>query len=129
MGQLFARQQDYKKAILCYQVVNDTYEVKECFKAWLKIDPKNPEIMMMRGDHLASVGVFDKAKMYYNQAASLYKNDQGKKDEALAKIVDILENKSNVVDHFKHMIAEHDYFNFDMVNDEFVTNLMGDTSV
>jgi tetratricopeptide (TPR) repeat protein len=128
MGQLFANQQDYKKAILCYQVVNDTYEVKQCFKDWLKIEPKNPEIMMMRGDHLTNIGAFNSSVKCYNHAASLYKNDQDKKDEALSKVAEILENNFNLADHFRHMVSEHDYFNFDMVNEDFVTNLMGDFS-
>jgi predicted GTPase len=130
LGALLTNNGNYNKAIFCYKVINDTYAIRECFKAWLQQDPTNPEIMMMRGDHLSSMGAVNSAVKCYNDAAFLFKGEQNqhKKDEALSKVAEILENNFNLADHFRHMVSEHDYFNFDMVNEEFVTNLMGDFS-
>ncbi|MDR0773751.1 MAG: hypothetical protein LBE72_00175 [Rickettsia sp.] len=46
LGQLFFNKGEYAKAIDCYKVVNNEFEIKACFKAWLEQDKRNPDIML-----------------------------------------------------------------------------------
>jgi tetratricopeptide (TPR) repeat protein len=46
VGSLFFNKGEYTKAIDCYKVVNNEFEIKACFKAWLEQDKRNPDIML-----------------------------------------------------------------------------------
>lgn len=128
IGNLLASLRYYRKAIDSYKVVNDDYEINECFRKWLELEPKSPDVMMARGDYLASISRFDKAKGYYYKAAALYKgpDNQGRKDEALIKIDDIIKGRCSVKKDLGEMVNNHDYYNFDTVNEEFIINLIGE---
>ena len=71
LGKIFFEYKKYDTAIKSYKIVSNTYEIKSCFDEWLESDPKNPEIMEKRGDHLRSIDRFDEARKYYQDALGL----------------------------------------------------------
>ena len=118
LGALFYDQGNYHQAIECFKVTNNTFEIKVCFKDWIATDVRSPTIRMEKGDYYASIGSYAKAKESYHNAFSL-SNDEGVKSQALVNIANIL-NQPNLAGHFMNMASERDYYNFDMVTDEFL---------
>ncbi|OZG31245.1 Lipopolysaccharide assembly protein B [Rickettsia endosymbiont of Culicoides newsteadi] len=125
LGQLLFNKGEYAKAIDCYKVVNNEFEIKACFKAWLKQDKKNPDIMLKQAEYFESIGLFEKAKTYYHHAFSL-SQDEDFKAVAYNKIAKIMDNVTAQRQNFATKAQEHDFYNYDMVNEEFTKNLLGD---
>jgi len=126
LGVLFFQQGNYRKAIECYKVINNSIEINTCFKKWIAEELKDPDIMMARADYFASIGTFNSAVKYYHHAASL-SQDTEFKAEAVEKIANILDNQVDLASYFHEMAQNHNFFNFDLVTDEFVASLMGDS--
>ncbi|WP_425360364.1 hypothetical protein [Candidatus Tisiphia endosymbiont of Ceraclea dissimilis] len=125
LGQLLFNKGEYAKAIDCYKVVNNAFEIKACFKAWLKQDKKNPDIMLKQAEYFESVYLFEQAKKYYLNSFSL-SHDDNFKAAALEKIAKIMDNATAQRQNFSTRVQEHDFYNYDMVNEEFTKNLLGD---
>ncbi|WP_375331722.1 hypothetical protein [Candidatus Tisiphia endosymbiont of Temnostethus pusillus] len=125
LGQLFFNKGEYAKAIDCYKVVNDEFEIKACFKAWLGQDKRNPDIMLKRAEYFESIGLFEKAKTYYHDAFSL-SHDENFKATALEKIGNIMANTAPQSQNFITRAKEHDFYNYELVTEEFTNNLLGD---
>jgi len=131
LGNLFRAQGDYEKAIKCYKVINNNFRIDKCFELWLEQAPENPEIMLQYGDHLQSIGEFDSAKKQYNGAASLSDGVTFKR-EALKKVKDLITNQQSVVANLtkvielSHQLDQNAFYNFELVNDEFIQDLLGD---
>jgi len=126
LGRLFEKGEEYEKAIKCYKIINDSFGIKKCYKKLLNNNPDNPDIMMAKADHFASIGVFNSAVKYYNHATGI-SLDHDFKNLALYKIADILDNQVMLADQYRQMANNYDYYNFEMVTDEFVQELMGNT--
>ena len=122
VGDFLASKKYYNEAIKYYKVVNNSFGIKQCFKEWLKLDPKNPEIMMKKADHLKSIGVFDSAIKYYNHAFGL-SSDKDFKNVTLKNIIDTLNYNINSVLDYEQMANDENYFNFDLVTDDFTDSL------
>jgi len=133
LGNLFRDQGDYAKAIKCYKVVNNNFEIKQCYKILLKENPRNPEIMIHYGEHLESIGEFGDAKKHYNNAASV-SNDVTLKQKALTKVRDLLQNEQSLIAklteriELSHQLDQNAFYNFELVNDEFIQDLLGDAT-
>ncbi|WP_341747855.1 leucine-rich repeat domain-containing protein [Candidatus Tisiphia endosymbiont of Dascillus cervinus] len=125
LGQLFFNKGEYAKAIDCYKVVNNEFSIEECFKAWLKQDKRNPDIKLKQAEYFESVGLFEKAKKCYHHAFSL-SHDENFKAAAYKKISKIMDNVAAQGQNFATRADEHDFYNYDLVNEEFTNNLLGD---
>ncbi|WP_341755608.1 hypothetical protein [Candidatus Tisiphia endosymbiont of Ptychoptera albimana] len=125
LGQLFFNKGEYAKAIDCYKIVNDEFRIKACFKAWLKQDKENPNIMLQQAEYFESIGLFEKAKTYYHDAFSL-SHDENFKATALEKIGNIMANTAPQSQNFITRAREHDFYNYKLVNEAFTHNLLGD---
>ncbi|MCC8399185.1 MAG: hypothetical protein LN563_01175, partial [Rickettsia endosymbiont of Platyusa sonomae] len=125
LGQLFFNKSEYAKAIDCYKVVNNEFEIKACFKAWLKQDKKNPDIMLKQAEYSESVGLFEQAKKYYQHAFSL-SHDENFKVAAYKKIANIMLNAAAQGQDFATKAEEHNLYNYDLVDEAFTKNLLGD---
>ncbi|WP_375318672.1 hypothetical protein [Candidatus Tisiphia endosymbiont of Oplodontha viridula] len=125
LGQLFFNKGDYAKAIDCYKVVNDELSIEECFKAWLKQDKRNPDLKLKQAEYFESVGLFEQAKKYYHHAFSL-SHDENFKAAALKQIGNIMANTAAQGQDFITRADEHDFYNYDLVDETFIKNLLGD---
>jgi tetratricopeptide (TPR) repeat protein len=128
LGQLFFNKGQYAKAIEAYKVVNNEFDIKLCFKEWLKQSPKNPDIMLKQAKYFESIGLFESAKKSYHHAFSLSKNETVKAN-ALEKIGNIMANAAVLGQNFTQKAQDHDFFNFDSVTPEFIHNLLGDAAI
>ncbi|WP_375331237.1 hypothetical protein [Candidatus Tisiphia endosymbiont of Oplodontha viridula] len=126
LGQLFFNKGEYAKAIDCYKVVNNEFSIEECFKAWLKQDKRNPDIKLNQAEYFESIGLFEQAKKYYHHAFSLSK-DENFKAAAYNKISNIMVNAAAQGQDFATKAQEHNFYNYDLVNEEFTNNLLGDS--
>ena len=126
LGQLFTNKQAYSKAIDCYKVVNNEFGIKHCFKKWLKLEPKNPEIILKQANYFESIGIFDKAKLYYHHVFSLTQ-DESVKAEAWNKIGNILTNTTDLGESFIERADAHHFFNYEIVDGSFIKSLVGET--
>ncbi|MDD9334637.1 MAG: hypothetical protein PV347_01075 [Rickettsiaceae bacterium] len=124
LGQLFFNKGEYAKAIDCYKIVNDEFRIKACFKAWLKQDKENPNIMLQQAEYFESIGLFEKAKTYYHDAFSL-SHDENFKAAAYKKISKIMDNVAAQGQNFATRADEHNLYNYELVNEEFTNNLLG----
>jgi tetratricopeptide (TPR) repeat protein len=125
LGSLFFNKGEYAKAIDCYKVVNNEFEIKACFKAWLEQDKRNPDIMLKRAEYFESIGLFEKAKTYYQDALSLSK-DGNFKAAAYKKISNIMVNAAAQGQDFATKAQEHNFYNYELVTEEFTNNLLGE---
>ncbi|WP_425363933.1 hypothetical protein [Candidatus Tisiphia endosymbiont of Hybos culiciformis] len=125
LGQLLFNKGKYAKAIDCYKVVNNELSIEECFKAWLKQDKRNPDIKLKQAEYFESAGLFEQAKRCYHHAFSL-SQDENFKAAALKKIGNIMVNATAQGQDFITRGEEHDFYNYDLVNEEFTKNLLGD---
>jgi Tfp pilus assembly protein PilF len=125
LGQLFFNKGEYAKAIDCYKVVSNEFMIKTCFKKWLKQDQNNPDIMLKQAEYSESVGLFEQAKKYYQHAFSL-SHDDNFKAAALEKIGNIMVNTAAQGQNFITRAQEHDFYNYDLVDEAFTKNLLGD---
>ncbi|WP_425361483.1 hypothetical protein [Candidatus Tisiphia endosymbiont of Ceraclea dissimilis] len=125
LGQLFFNKGEYAKAIDCYKVVSNEFMIKTCFKKWLKQDQNNPDIMLKQAEYSESVGLFEQAKKYYQHAFSL-SHDDNFKATAYNKIANIMLNAAAQGQNFATKAQEHTFYNYDLVNEEFTKNLLGD---
>ncbi|MCC8400259.1 MAG: hypothetical protein LN563_06840, partial [Rickettsia endosymbiont of Platyusa sonomae] len=125
LGQLFFNKGEYAKAIDCYKVVNNEFSIEECFKAWLKQDKRNPDIKLKQAEYFESVGLFEKAKTYYHHAFSL-SHDDNFKAAAYNKIANIMLNAAAQGQNFATKAQEQDFYNYDLVDEAFTKNLLGD---
>ncbi|WP_425364488.1 tetratricopeptide repeat protein [Candidatus Tisiphia endosymbiont of Mystacides longicornis] len=125
LGQLFFNKGEYAKAIDCYKVVNNAFKIKVCFKKWLKQDQENPDIMLKQAEYFESIGLFEQAKKYYQHAFSL-SHDDNFKAAALEKIGNIMVNTAAQGQNFITRAQEHDFYNYDLVDEAFTKNLLGD---
>ncbi|WP_425361484.1 hypothetical protein [Candidatus Tisiphia endosymbiont of Ceraclea dissimilis] len=125
LGQLFFNKGEYAKAIDCYKVVNNEFEIKACFKAWLKQDKRNPDIMLKQAEYFESIGLFEKAKTCYQHVFSL-SHDNAVKAAAYKKIGNIMVNAAAQGQDFITKAEEQDFYNYDLVNEEFTKNLLGE---
>ncbi|WP_375332839.1 MULTISPECIES: tetratricopeptide repeat protein [unclassified Candidatus Tisiphia] len=128
LGQLFFNKGEYAKAIDCYKVINNAVRIKECFKAWLKQDAENPDIMLKQAEYFESIGLFEKAKTYYHHAFSL-SSDENFKAAACNKISNIMVNAAAQGQNFATKAQEHNFYNYELVNEEFTNNLLGDSGL
>ncbi|WP_375333140.1 MULTISPECIES: tetratricopeptide repeat protein [unclassified Candidatus Tisiphia] len=126
LGQLFFNKGEYAKAIDCYKVINNAVRIKECFKAWLKQDAENPDIMLKQAEYFESVGLFEQAKKYYFNASSISKDDNFKA-AAYKKIGNIMANVVAQGQDFITRADEHDFYNYDLVDAAFTSKLLGDS--
>ncbi|WP_341749063.1 hypothetical protein [Candidatus Tisiphia endosymbiont of Sialis lutaria] len=124
LGQLLFNKGEYAKAIDCYKVVNNEFMIKTCFKKWLKQDQNNPDIMLKQAEYSESVGLFEQAKKYYQHAFSL-SHDDNFKAAALEKIGNIMVNTAAQGQNFITRSQEHDFYNYDLLDEEFTKNLLG----
>ena len=124
LGDLFNKQGEYAKAIECYKVINDSFHVNKCFKAWIEIDEENPNIWLKRGDYCASVGQSQKAEKYYQNACGL-SNDEAFKEIAMHKMADALTVQEGIAAQFNIMADNHNFYNFASVNAEFAAQVLG----
>lgn len=119
LGKLFFDKGDYAKAINCYKVINNEYEIKSCFKEWLKQTPKNPNIMLKQAEYFESIGSFEAAKKYYGYAAGLSR-DATFKANALKKEANALSEHSKKLAakaEELNLRAEHgELYNFEEIN-------------
>ncbi|WP_425364490.1 tetratricopeptide repeat protein [Candidatus Tisiphia endosymbiont of Mystacides longicornis] len=125
LGQLLFNKGEYAKAIDCYKVVNNVLEIKECFKAWLEQDKRNPDIMLKQAEYFESIGLFEKAKTYYHHAFSL-NQDKNFRSEVYKKIANIMVNAAAQGQDFATKAEEQKFDNCDLVDEEFTKNLLGD---
>jgi tetratricopeptide (TPR) repeat protein len=125
LGQLLFNKGEYAKAIDCYKVVNNEFEIKACFKAWLEQDKRNPDIMLKQAEYFESIGLFEKAKTYYQHAFSL-SHDDNFKAAAYNKIANIMLNAAAQGQNFATKAQEHDFYNYDLVDEVFTKNLLGE---
>lgn len=121
---MFYDKGQYAKAIEAYKVVNNEFDIKLCFKEWLRQEPRNADIMLKQAEYFESIGIFDKAKIYYHNAFSLSKNDTVKAI-ALEKIGNIMTNAATLGQSFIQKAEDHDFFNFDLATPEFIHSLLG----
>ncbi|WP_342278331.1 hypothetical protein [Candidatus Tisiphia endosymbiont of Myopa tessellatipennis] len=128
LGQLFFNKGEYAKAINCYKVINNAVRIKECFKAWLKQDAENPDIMLKQAEYFESVGLFEQAKKYYFNASSISQDDNFKA-AAYNKISNIMVNAAAQGQDFATKAQEHNFYNYELVNEEFTNNLLGDSGL
>jgi tetratricopeptide (TPR) repeat protein len=132
LGKLFFSKGQYAKAIEAYKVVNNEFEIKACFKEWLKQSPKNPDIMLKQAEYFESIGSFHTAKKYYGFANSLSQNAEYKA-QIWQKISNILTTQSQQLNakaqEFGQKAQDHDFFNFDSVTPKFIHNLLGDAAI
>ncbi|WP_375332840.1 MULTISPECIES: hypothetical protein [unclassified Candidatus Tisiphia] len=127
LGQLFFNKGEYAKAIDCYKVINNAVRINECFKAWIKQDAENPDIMLKQAEYFESVGLFEQAKKYYHHAFSL-SSDENFKAAAYKKIGNIMANVVAQGQDFITRADEHDFYNYDLVDAAFTSKLLGDSS-
>ncbi|WP_425360108.1 hypothetical protein [Candidatus Tisiphia endosymbiont of Ceraclea dissimilis] len=66
-----------------------------------------------------------RAKKYYQHAFSL-SHDDNFKAAALEKIGNIMVNTAAQGQNFITRSQEHDFYNYDLVNEEFTKNLLGE---
>ncbi|WP_425362793.1 hypothetical protein [Candidatus Tisiphia endosymbiont of Hybos culiciformis] len=125
LGQFFLNKGEYAKAIDCYKVVNNEFEIKACFKAWLEQDKRNPDIMLKQAEYFESICLFEQAKKYYHHAFSL-SHDENFKVAVLEKIKTIVNVAAQGQDFIARIQQEPDFCNYDLVNEEFTKNLLGD---
>ncbi|HJD57633.1 MAG TPA: hypothetical protein LFW12_06010, partial [Rickettsia endosymbiont of Sericostoma sp. HW-2014] len=123
LGQLFFNKGEYAKAIDCYKVVNNEFRIKACFKAWLKQDKENPDIMLKQAEYSESVGLFEQAKKYYQHAFSL-SHDEDFKVAAYKKIGNIMVNANAQGQDFITKAEEHNFYNYDLVDRTFIDSLL-----
>jgi tetratricopeptide (TPR) repeat protein len=126
LGQLFFNKGEYAKAIDCYKVVNNEFEIKACFKAWLEQNKRNPDIMLKQAEYFESIGLFEQAKKYYHHAFSLSQDDNFKA-AALKKIGNIMANVAAQGQDFITRADEHNFYNYDLVDAAFTNKLLGDS--
>ena len=127
LGKLFFSTAKYSKAIEAYKVVNNEFDINLCFKKWLELEPRNPDVMLKKAQYLESISLYDKAKTYYHNVFSLSK-DEVVKASAWEKIGNINLNAAACGQQFIERAQNHDFFNFNLVDASFIQNLMGDTS-
>jgi tetratricopeptide (TPR) repeat protein len=128
LGKLFFSKGQYAKAIEAYKVVNNEFDIKLCFKQWLGQEPRNPNIMLKQAEYFESIGLFESAKKSYHHAFSLSKNENIKVS-ILEKIGNIMVNSISQGQNFIIRAEEHDLYNYDLVDAEFIHNLFGDAAI
>ncbi|MCC8483101.1 MAG: hypothetical protein LN561_00770 [Rickettsia endosymbiont of Labidopullus appendiculatus] len=81
--------------------------------------------MLKQAEYFESVCLFEKARKYLEYAYGL-SQDKNFKAAALEKICKIMDNAAAQKQDFITRVQEDNFYNYDLVNEEFTKNLLGD---
>jgi tetratricopeptide (TPR) repeat protein len=118
VGDLFFNRKEYATAIKFYKIVINTYQLKLCFKEWLKQDIDKPKIMLRKAKYFESIGMFQLASNYYIQANGLSTNPSIKA-YAWEKASLCKDKSHNEEKNFNDRSKECNFYSYEMANQKF----------
>jgi tetratricopeptide (TPR) repeat protein len=119
VGELLFNDHNYAGALKYFKVVNNIIKVAECFGELIKQNPKDAGLRLEKGDYYLSIGLHEKAVVYYKQAFSLSK-DGAFKANVLKKQSSAMKDHSQKLaikaQDLGHQAENMNFYNFDEIN-------------